>query len=167
MNRGGLRRKQKRRGRFFSEKTPPFLTFTACIRPIFLANARLLVRLEQFAQDSLTQLCPPDTWSDRVVHLIQESLLRGERPTLDMAAGALAFSPRQLQNKLKEEGRTYQELLDQIRKETAFKYLKEPQGTLCDLAFLLGFSEQSAFNRAFKRWTGASPGAWAAGNVSV
>lgn len=134
-------------------------------RPVFLANAHLLARLEQFAQESLARLYPPDTWSDRVVHLIRESLFRGERPTLVLTANALAFSSRQLQNKLKEEGTTYQELLDQVRKDTALRYLREPQITLCDLAFLLGFSEQSAFNRAFKRWTGASPGAWAAGNA--
>lgn len=136
-------------------------------RPVFLANARLLEKMEQFAQESLARLYPPDTWSDRVAHLIQEGLLRGERPTLAIAANVLAFSPRQLQNKLKEEGNTYQYLLDRIRKETALRYLKEPQVTLCDLAFLLGFSEQSAFNRAFKRWTGTSPGAWAAGNAGA
>ncbi|HMB22349.1 MAG: AraC family transcriptional regulator [Chloroflexota bacterium] len=127
-------------------------------QPIFLANPQLLDQLEAFAQEMLIRLYPPDTWSDRVGHSINKSLLRGEKPALDSVAYELALSPRQLQNKLRQEGTTYQVLLDQIRRETALKYLNESDITICDIAFLLGFSEQSAFNHAFKRWTGANPG---------
>ncbi|MBC2713844.1 MAG: helix-turn-helix domain-containing protein [Desulfobacteraceae bacterium] len=45
-----------------------------------------------------------------------------------------------------------------MRKETALAYLKDPEISICDIALLLGFSEQSAFNHAFKRWTGTTPG---------
>ncbi|SHJ12741.1 Helix-turn-helix domain-containing protein [Desulfatibacillum alkenivorans DSM 16219] len=51
----------------------------------------------------------------------------------------------------------YREILDYVRRETALQYLQKGEMTLCDIAYLLGFSEQSAFNRAFKRWTGKSP----------
>lgn len=131
---------------------------TDLAQPIFLANPQLLDQLESFAQEMLIRLYPPDTWSDRVGHSINKILLRGEKPALDSVACELALSPRQLQNKLKQEGTSYQVLLDQIRKETALKYLNESDITVCDIAFLLGFSEQSAFNHAFKRWTGANPG---------
>lgn len=127
-------------------------------RPVFQANVQLLGSLEQFAQEMLDQLYPPDTWADQVAHLIKKSLLQGEKPTLDSVAARLALSTRQLQNKLKEEGIVYQTLLDQIRKEIALNYLGQPQVTVCDIAFLLGYSEQSAFNHAFKRWTGLTPG---------
>ncbi|MBN1429149.1 MAG: AraC family transcriptional regulator [Anaerolineae bacterium] len=127
-------------------------------RPILLANAQLLNKLEQFAQEMLDRLYPPNTWAEQVVHLVSKSLACGEKPALDTVAGELAIGPRQLQNKLKEEGVAYQTLLDDVRKEMALKYLSEPHITVCDIAFLLGFSEQSAFNHAFKRWTGATPG---------
>jgi AraC-like DNA-binding protein len=64
---------------------------------------------------------------------------------------------RSLQNKLSREGTTFQQLLDYSRKEMAKQYLKNPEMTLCDTAFMLGFSEQSAFNHAFKQWTGKTP----------
>jgi AraC-like DNA-binding protein len=127
-------------------------------RPILLANPQLLDALEQFAQGMLKRLYPPDTWADRVAQAVHHDLLQGEKPRLDRVASELALSPRQLQNRLKEEHTTYQAVLDQVRKETALRYLDQPAVSLCDIAFLLGFSEQSAFNHAFKRWTGKSPG---------
>lgn len=134
------------------------LRYKDLAQPIFQANEQLLDRLEQFAQEMLEQLYPPDAWTDKAVHLINKSLARGEKTTLNVIAGELALSPRQLQNKLKEEGITYQKLLDQVRKEIAIKYLDDPRITVCEIAFLLGFSEQSAFNHAFKRWMGTAPG---------
>jgi AraC-like DNA-binding protein len=126
-------------------------------RPIFLANPAFLERLEQFAQERLDRLYASDTWANKVLRLIGEVLWRGEKPTLETVAYELAISRRHLQNKLKKEGTTYRALLDQLRKEIALKYLKKPDVMIYDVAFLLGFSEQSAFNRAFKRWMGASP----------
>jgi AraC-like DNA-binding protein len=125
--------------------------------PIFLANPELLERLEHFAQEMLDRLSPPESWSGRVTHLIGQALLRGDKPTLDAVAYELVISRRHLQNKLREEGTTYRVLLDELRKETSLKYLTRPEVPLFDIAFLLGFSEQSAFNHAFKRWTGTSP----------
>ncbi|RJP95202.1 MAG: AraC family transcriptional regulator [Desulfobacteraceae bacterium] len=60
--------------------------------------------------------------------------------------------------KLRKEETTFTHLFDQIRKTTALTYLKDPEVSICDIALLLGFSEQSAFNHAFKRWTGTTPG---------
>jgi AraC-like DNA-binding protein len=127
-------------------------------RPVVLANAQLLDTLETHAQEMLARLYPPDTWADQVVHQINQSFTQGEKPTLEMVAGALAISPRQLQNKLKAEQVTYQALLDEVRQELALKYLRDRQITICEIAFLLGFSEQSAFNHAFKRWLDMTPG---------
>lgn len=125
--------------------------------PIPLANPRLLQRLEAIVQDQLDELYATDTWSERVTHLISEMLLNGQIPDVGSVAQELAVSARHLQNKLKEEGSTYRELYDQVRKEMAMRYLREPNVSMYDTAFLLGFSDQSAFNHAFKRWTGQSP----------
>lgn len=131
---------------------------TDLARPIFQANPQLLRYLEQFTQETLAKLYPPDTWTEKVVDLIRAGLGRGEKPALDGIAGQLALGPRQLQNKLRQENCTYQALLDRVRKELALQYLHDPHMTVCEIAFLLGFSEQSAFNHAFKRWTGHQPG---------
>jgi AraC-like DNA-binding protein len=126
-------------------------------RPIFLANRALLDTLERFAEERLCQLAPPESWSERVTYQIGQVLLHGDRPALDEIAAALAISPRHLQNKLREEGTTYRALLDGLRHDMAVEYLGKPEPPIVDVAFLLGFSEQSAFNHAFKRWTGISP----------
>jgi AraC-like DNA-binding protein len=125
--------------------------------PVFLANPELLDMLEQYAQKLLERLHTPDTWAGKVNRALGKMLIRGEKPSIDAAAFDLAISARHLQGKLKAEGTTYRQLLDQVRKELALDYLKQAEMTMCDIAFILGFSEQSAFTHAFKRWTGSSP----------
>lgn len=128
--------------------------------PIPLANPTLLKRLDTIADDMLKVLYPPDTWSEKVSRWISKLLRQGEKPAIEKIARELAVSTRLLQNKLNEEGSTYRVLLDQVRKEMAMAYLKEPNINLYDTAFLLGFSDQSSFTHAFKRWTGSTPTAY-------
>jgi AraC-like DNA-binding protein len=124
--------------------------------PVALANVQLLEKLEQLAQAMPSQYAP-DKWADRVARQISQKLLQGEKPDLEAVAKALALGPRQLQNRLREEDATFQRLLDALRKDAALRYLQDGELSLCDIAFLLGFTEQSAFNHAFKRWTGGRP----------
>jgi AraC-like DNA-binding protein len=125
--------------------------------PIPLANPKILLKLEAIAQEQMEALYPPDTWAEKVSHWISRLMLQGEKPGLKEVARQLSVSTRHLQNKLKEEGITYQSLLDRVRKETALAYLKQPDAALYNVAFLLGYADQSAFNHAFKRWTGVTP----------
>ena len=125
--------------------------------PIPLANPKVLDRLEGIAQELLQALYQPDTWSEQVSQWISKILLQGEKPNIESIARQLAISPRHLQNKLRDENTTYRALLDQVRKEMAHKYLLQLDGNILDTAFLLGFSDQSSFNHAFKRWTGKTP----------
>lgn len=85
-----------------------------------------------------------------------ENISAGE-PSEDRLAEAMAMSRRTLQRKLSERGLTYRTILDSIRHDMARKYLGSPGKSLTEIAFLLGFSEQSSFARAFKRWQGVSP----------
>jgi AraC-like DNA-binding protein len=103
------------------------------------------------------EIFPEKTLSRDVSGAIGEELMAGREVNLDVVASKLAMSPRSLQLKLKEEGATYQEVLDDLRKEIALDNLKKPGASIPDLAFLLGYSDQSAFNHAFKRWTGKTP----------
>jgi AraC-like DNA-binding protein len=73
-------------------------------------------------------------------------------------AQALHLSERTLQRRLQEEGTSYQQLLDDTRRELAQQYLATPRMTLLEIAYLLGFSEPSNFFRAFRRWFGKTPG---------
>jgi AraC-like DNA-binding protein len=126
--------------------------------PLALADPELLATLEEFVQVRLARLSDGGGWTRRVRRWLGRTLPRGEKPSLSRLARELGVSGRQLQIRLREEDTSYQKLLDQVREELALGYLKKGEVTLCELAFLLGFSEQSAFNHAFKRWTGSPPG---------
>ena len=78
-------------------------------------------------------------------------------PSQKEIAEALHVSNRTLQRKLKEEGTSFIDLLQDARLSLAKKYLAQPQRSIVEIAFLLGFSEPSTFSRAFKRWTGTAP----------
>jgi AraC-like DNA-binding protein len=67
------------------------------------------------------------------------------------------MSVRSLQRRLKTLGTSFQKLLDLTRRELAQNYIRDMETDLSEIAFMLGFSEHSAFSRAFKRWTGRSP----------
>ena len=76
---------------------------------------------------------------------------------LARVAKQMAMSARTLQRQLKERGVDFKQLTDATRRRFAVNYLKDQKNTLTEVAFLLGYSELSAFNRAFKRWTGSTP----------
>jgi AraC-like DNA-binding protein len=119
-------------------------------------NSNLLPLFEQHAEAMLNQMDRSDRYTQQVVQAIIEQL-KGELPTIDAIARQLAISTRQLQRELKTEGTSFQKLLDTIRQELALRHLKNSVTPIHDIAFLLGFSEPSAFHRAFKRWTGKTP----------
>jgi AraC-like DNA-binding protein len=94
---------------------------------------------------------------DQVRTSIANNLAR-DRARLATIAEELNLSPRTLQRKLADAGASFQQALDLTRRDLAQRYLLQHDLGLADIAFLLGFQEQSAFNHAFKEWTGQSPG---------
>jgi AraC-like DNA-binding protein len=123
---------------------------------VLSANLSLLSVFEQYAETMLNTISREDTYTRQVVQAIAQQL-KGELPSIQDIAHSLTISVRQLQRELQAEGTSYQKLLDETRKELALRHLKNPDTPIYDVAFLLGFSEPSAFNRAFKRWTGQTP----------
>jgi len=123
------------------------------------AEPGLCAILDQHAQDMLAKLPPIGTFSDRVRELIADQLSGGD-PTAQEMARALKMSVRTLHRRLKEEGTSHKQLLAELRQQLAGKYLRESRMAVSEVAFLLGFSEPSAFHRAFRRWTGATPAAY-------
>lgn len=84
------------------------------------------------------------------------ALLRTGRADAEHVAAHLGVTPRSLQRRLKDEGTTFVAVRDELRRELALGYLDD-QLSIAEVSFLLGFSEASAFFRAFKRWTGMTP----------
>jgi AraC-like DNA-binding protein len=78
-------------------------------------------------------------------------------PSEEALARAMGMSPRTLQRRLGDLGLTYKGVLEKTRYDLALRYLDDPTKSVTDVTFLLGFSEQSAFTRAFKRWNGSAP----------
>jgi AraC-like DNA-binding protein len=124
--------------------------------PIAKADARLCALLDRHAEALLAKFPPRDSLIDQVRSIITGEL-RGGDPSLERVADQLSLTPRTLQRKLQDLGTSHNELLDQMRRQLAMRYLREPEMAICEVAYLLGFSESSSFHRAFKRWTGLTP----------
>jgi AraC-like DNA-binding protein len=86
--------------------------------------------------------------------------LAGKRPTLHDVAHELGLSARTLQRRLTDAGFTFQQLVEETRRELARHYLKQRAMELPEVAFLLGFEDVNSFFRAFQSWEKTSPGEW-------
>ena len=86
-----------------------------------------------------------------------EALLETGEARVDRVAGDLGLSRQTLYRRLRDEGVTFEELLDELRHRLALRYLREERMSVKAASYRLGFSEPAAFSRAFKRWTGNSP----------
>lgn len=124
--------------------------------PIVHSDPGLRTLLEQQA-DALLRALPSDQGFQSALKAALARSLHEGTPTLEHVAQRLAMSPRTLQRRLSEMELSFQHLLDRTRAELARGYLLEGNLTLSEIALLLGYSEQSAFNRAFRRWTGQTP----------
>ncbi len=128
-----------------------------------------LVRDEP-ALDAMLRRAPFDLLSrpeygTTVAEQVRRSLARGLRgapglPELGEVAARLAVSPATLRRRLQQEGTSFQRLKDQVRRDAAIAGLAESGEPIAELAARLGFSEDTAFHRAFRRWTGTTPGAY-------
>ena len=120
------------------------------------SDPTLFLLLDTHAKTLLDQL-PGASGVVRRVRDAIEAELRGGSPRLESVARQLAMSPRTLQRRLSAEGVVFNDVLDQMRLRAAKTYLAKPDVAGAEVAYLLGFAEQSSFNHAFKRWTGRTP----------
>jgi AraC-like DNA-binding protein len=95
--------------------------------------------------------------TDRIRRLLRKRL-GDELPSLEEVGDALAVTPQTLRRRLREEGRGFQQIKDELRRDASIEYLLHTQLPLLDIANKVGFSEASTFHRAFKGWTGVAPG---------
>ncbi len=101
------------------------------------------------------------TVAEQVRRTLTQRLRTSPRlPALGEVAARLAVSPATLRRRLQQEGTSFQQLKDHVRRDAAIAGLAESGEPIAELAARLGFSEDTAFHRAFRRWTGTTPGAY-------
>jgi AraC-like DNA-binding protein len=122
------------------------------------ANAEVARANEKIVQDYLARF-DRSSVAMQVRARLTEQLSSGHA-TQDSVADALHMSLRSLQRRLRNEGTSYKDLLDETRRELAAHYMAESHLSINEITYLLGFSEPSNFSRAFRRWTGRSPSAY-------
>lgn len=141
---------------FEAERTGFVLARAVADAPLERGDSGLVAVLERHAQMLLAQLPRVSDAIGQLRATIQRELEGGD-PSLDNVARQLGTSRRSLQRRLADESLTYAQVLDEVRSTMARAYLSQRELSIAEVAYLLGFSEQSSFTRAFRRWTGTSP----------
>lgn len=95
--------------------------------------------------------------TERIRRLLRKRL-GGELPSLEEVGDALAVTPQTLRRRLRDEGRGFQQIKDELRRDASIEFLLQTPLPLLEIANRVGFSEASTFHRAFKQWTGVAPG---------
>lgn len=103
----------------------------------------------------LTNSYDKDSWTARARDIVRQQL--AEAPELNDVAGLLEVHPQTLRRRLSSEGTTFKEIKSQVRRDTALHFLGKQGLSIEEIAHRAGFSESSAFIRAFKGWTGVTP----------
>lgn len=127
-------------------------------RPLRSADPALL-RIVRHRLDKMLRESPAES----VTSQVREQLLErrpDSRATAAIIGRHLGISERTLLRRLRSEGTSFREILESVRRELATALLRERQVGIAEVAFLLGYSEVTAFHRSFRRWTGQTPQAF-------
>lgn len=124
--------------------------------PNRLGDATICAFFDAHLETELAERSDRHALNKRVSIQVSQSLSEGA-PSIEVIARRLGMSARTLQRRLSEQDLSFKQLVDESRRELAQRLLTQSAYSLSEIAFLTGFSEQSAFNRAFKRWAGQTP----------
>lgn len=130
-------------------------------RPFVTHNAELAAALAPQLEAELAQALASRAIGDQVKGILKRQLA-GRRPAIDEVARELRVSPRTLQRRLAEDGASFQQLVQEARRELARHYLLHSTLELNETAYLLGYEDAHSFFRAFLDWEGSPPGEWRA-----
>jgi AraC-like DNA-binding protein len=135
------------------------VVFASPVKRVTTVNADPYLNslMRQYCEEVLSQRhIKVGNWRSNVENAIAPLLPHGEA-TIENVAQRLGVSTRTLARRLATENVTFVEVLSELRLELAKRHLQEPRRKIAEVAWLLGYEDQSAFSHAFKRWTGASP----------
>ena len=149
----------------FGQKDNSFtIDLNVIFTPVKYANPDMLQYFENYAQEFLASVERQNEYARTVTKIIL-SKLDDEALSIKKVAKEMSVSVRTLQNRLKDEGVVFSELLTDTRKKLAKKYLTEDY-SVEQITYLLGFSEPSVFRKAFKKWSGVTPRQYREGTYS-
>ena len=162
----GLEKRAPELDEIFGVEVSPNSTYTGFSLPIHVWNKPM-----PFANPKLYQTLRDLTAKSYLEHFASTplcyaiwnafpKLLHTNKSTLEEVAEYLKMSPRTLQRRLQKENFSFRELLDYFRKQEAFRLLSHGSPSMTEIAYQLGYKEQSSFNRSFKRWANTSPRLW-------
>ncbi len=130
-------------------------------RPFLTHNADLFATVAPQLEAELSRALASKAIGEQVKGIVKR-LLAGQRPGMEDVARELRLSPRTMQRRLAGEGATFQQLIQEARRELARHYLLHSSLELNETAYLLGYEDAHSFFRAFHHWEGSSPGDWRA-----
>lgn len=130
----------------------------ALARPIVRTESDLERLVAGAPRTLLHPVVADDSMSSRVRQILECAARGGDWPLADQVAVRLMVSGQTLRRRLHEEGTSFRMIAERVRRDAALASLDGGHETIADLARRLGYSEASAFNRAFQRWTGCTPG---------
>ncbi len=125
--------------------------------PVIQDETSVLEFLAHAPENILVKYKNPHGLGARIRRRLRQSLPDGF-PEFDALARELRMAPATLRRRLREEGSAYRTIKDELRRDLAIEQLTHSHRTVLDIALELGFAEPSAFHRAFRKWTGVSPG---------
>lgn len=155
----------------YADLSTAALTFAASTNQLRLSHSTLALRnpqhcpstwrhLLQLCEAELQQLTRTRSLRERISRLLGPLLNGGMEPDLDDIAVRLKLPTWTLRRKLAEEGTGFRAILNETRRDLAMTYIRDTELAFGEIAYLLGFASAEAFQRAFKRWGGQTPGAF-------
>jgi len=132
------------------------LDSAALLTPVVFHDPERCAALQREAEALLADLARPGAFRSDVVTAISNEISDGD-PSIERVAARLSLHPKTLARRLRTDGITYRQLLDEVRFRLARRYLEQPELSVTEIAFRLAYSDKRAFNRAFRRWTGRAP----------
>lgn len=123
--------------------------------PLKLADPTTFGEAAAMCQREMERLHGPSSLPSRVRRILLQQA--GQFPSLDTTARLLNCTPRTLHRRLGDEGTSFQQLLDEVRRSLAREHLRAGKLSLQEIAYMLGYTDMANFRRAFKRWEGVPP----------